>query len=180
MNKNYQSLYLNKGFTLIEVLIVVALLAVLAVVALVAINPAEAQKKARDTQRLKQAGDLQKVMEQYLADNPSAAVFTAASTANAASNACGVGGWLGIDMCNYVNTLVVDPRNVGSGGVYITSATAAGTGGLQYQVLLNASGYRICTRLEARANAGRLVSDGLSNNFYEIYNSTNAPTCTIP
>lgn len=169
------------GFTLIEVLIVVALLAILAVVALVAINPAEAQKKARDTQRLKETGDLQKVIEQYTADNPSAAGFTAASTANAASNACSTAGWLGIDMCNYANTMVVDPRNVGAAGVYITTATAAGTGGLQYQMLLNAAGqYRICTRLEAKANAGRLSTDGVANNFYEIYNSTSAPACTIP
>ncbi len=175
-----QAIRKQKGFTLIEVLIVVALLAILAVVALVAINPAEAQKKARDTQRLKEAGDLQKVMEQYTADTPSAAAFTAASTANAASNACGTAGWLGIDMCNYVNTLVIDPRNTGSGGVYITTAGTASTGGLQYQVLLNAAGYRICTRLEAKANSARLSSDGNANNFYEIYNSTSAPTCTIP
>ena len=36
----------QKGFTLVEILIVVALIAILAVVALITINPAEAQRRA--------------------------------------------------------------------------------------------------------------------------------------
>ena len=42
----------SKGFTLIELLVVIGIIGTLGAVALVAINPAEAQRKARDTQRM--------------------------------------------------------------------------------------------------------------------------------
>ena len=55
----------EKGFTLVEILIVVALIAILAVIALVTINPAEAQKKSRDARRVKELGTLQGVCLLY-------------------------------------------------------------------------------------------------------------------
>ena len=60
----------QKGFTLVEILIVVSLIAILAVVALITINPAEAQRRARDTQRIKDLSSIQSIIEQYLAAHP--------------------------------------------------------------------------------------------------------------
>src|SRR3989344_5245272 len=56
----------SKGFTLIELLIVIGILAVLAVTLLLALNPAEAQKRTRDTKRLRDAATLQAIINQYL------------------------------------------------------------------------------------------------------------------
>ena len=43
---------MKKGFTLLELLIVIGILAILATVLIAVINPAELLRRARDTQRL--------------------------------------------------------------------------------------------------------------------------------
>lgn len=174
MFKKYRS---QKGFTLVEVLIVVALIAILAVIALVTINPFEAQKRTRDARRLKEIGTLQGVIEQYVSDNPQAAGFTSESTDNSGANACTTAGWLGVDLCNYANTIAADPLNR-SAEYTLTDGTST-TGAVYYQVLLDATlRYRICAKLESAANAAKLTEDGIVNNFFEVYSSTNAPACT--
>lgn len=167
----------KSGFTLIEILIVVALIAILAVVALIALNPAEAQRKARDTSRLKDLGTLQGIIEQYIADNLSTvAAFTALSTSSSGSNSCSVG-WVGRDVCKYANTIPVDPANR---IVPVTNGTGGGISTLAvYQVMLDsAAQYRICTRFESRANAAKMTTDGgATADFFEIFSATSAPAC---
>lgn len=171
----------QQGFTLIEVLIVVALLAILAVVALVAINPAQAQKKSRDVQRLKEVGDLQKIVEQFIIDNGNpAAAITATSNATGKDGTCGTAtGWLTFDACPYANTVVRDPVN--GAGLYVlgTNGTEAATNGtVNYRVNIDTSGrYRICAHMESKANYTRLNGDGVANNFFEVYNNTAAAGC---
>ncbi len=53
----------SRSFTLIEMLITVAIIAVLMTVVVLAINPNEMTKKARDTQRLTDISNLQMIME---------------------------------------------------------------------------------------------------------------------
>jgi prepilin-type N-terminal cleavage/methylation domain-containing protein len=48
----------EKGFTLLELLIVIAIMALLSVILIVVINPAETLKKARDTQRISDLASL--------------------------------------------------------------------------------------------------------------------------
>lgn len=167
----------EKGFTLVEVLIVVALIAILAVIALVTINPFEAQKRTRDARRLKEIGTLQGIVEQYVADTPSASGFTAESTDSGGTNECTTDGWLGIDLCNYANTIAADPLN--RSAEYTLTDGNPTTGNMYYQVLLDSNlRYRICTKLESAANAGKLSEDGVTNNFFEVYSSTAASSCT--
>src|SRR3989344_8558415 len=59
----------QKAFTLVELLIVIGIIEILAVILLVTLNPAEAQRKARDAKRIKDAGTLQVILEQAVADN---------------------------------------------------------------------------------------------------------------
>lgn len=81
----------TKGFTLIEMLIVIAVIGVLAVAVLSAINPVEQLRKARDTRRRSNAAELLNAIERYYAtteENPtmsSAAGATACGTVVAAS-----------------------------------------------------------------------------------------------
>ena len=58
----------KKGFTLLELLIVIAILAILASVTFVALNPAELLKKSRDAQRLADLAWVQTAINSYIAN----------------------------------------------------------------------------------------------------------------
>src|SRR5574338_433612 len=61
----------QKGFTLIELVVVIGILAILAVFVLAALNPLEQFKKARDGQRKSDLASMQRVLEQYYQDHGS-------------------------------------------------------------------------------------------------------------
>jgi len=59
---------LKKGFTLVELLIVIGILAVLATTAVIILNPAQLLAQARDSQRLSDMGSIQSALALYLTD----------------------------------------------------------------------------------------------------------------
>jgi len=60
----------NGGFTLVELLIVIAVIGILAVAVLTAINPIEQLKKSRDAGRLADARELYNAVQRYSASYP--------------------------------------------------------------------------------------------------------------
>ena len=79
---------LNKGFTLIEILIVIGIIAVLATIVIIAINPARQFAQARDTQRTINTNAILNAIGQRIADNKG--VFQGAFTASDGTSAtCG-------------------------------------------------------------------------------------------
>ncbi|MAG59947.1 hypothetical protein CMO96_04120 [Candidatus Woesebacteria bacterium] len=167
-----------RGFTLIELLVVIGILGVLAAAALVAINPAEAQKKARDTQRLKDMATIQSIVEQYLNDNPGA--FTGADnqtdTPATGANACGAAGWLGValggvSVCTYANVIPVDPANRNTATTDNLGADVAQDA--FYYIRWSGSSYKICTYLESKSNANKLINDGeaTDNHVFSVFSS---------
>ena len=69
MDNLNKSKKVNKGFTLIEILIVIGLIAVLATIVLIAINPARQFAQARNTQRSSNVNAILNGIGQYIADN---------------------------------------------------------------------------------------------------------------
>jgi type IV pilus assembly protein PilA len=69
----------NRGFTLIEILVVIGIIAVLAAVVLVAINPTRQFKLARDSQRVSNVNAILNTIGQNIAEH--SGVFTCGSTA---------------------------------------------------------------------------------------------------
>ena len=59
----------KKGFTLIEVLVVIGIIAILAAVVLVAVNPARQFKLARDSQRTSNVSSLLNAVHQNIAEH---------------------------------------------------------------------------------------------------------------
>ncbi len=60
---------LRRGFTLVELLIVIALIAILSVAVLATINPVEQANKAKDSTRMNDAGEVLNAAERYYASN---------------------------------------------------------------------------------------------------------------
>lgn len=81
---------MKKGFTLLELLIVIGILAILATATVLVLNPAELLKQARDAQRVTDVGNLSSAINLYIT---SVAPPYMASSSGAASNAtCHNGG----------------------------------------------------------------------------------------
>lgn len=162
---------LSRAFTLIEVLIVIGILGILATVALVAINPAEAQKKARDTARLKDMATLQSIVEQWYQDNPGAAAAALAGPkdSSAGIKACATN-WLGVNMCPYASVIPVDPSNR---TVSVTDSTGAAVSQTAYYFFRTSTlGYKICTYMESASNKEKIKAlndGGINDTTFEVF-----------
>lgn len=60
---------IKKGFTLIEILVVIGMIAILATIVIIAINPSRQFKQGRDTQRLSNVNAILNAIGQRAADN---------------------------------------------------------------------------------------------------------------
>lgn len=71
---------MSRSFTLIELLIVIAIVAILAVVVILALNPAELLKQARDSNRISDMDTVNRALSLFQVDNPGASFGTASTT----------------------------------------------------------------------------------------------------
>lgn len=111
----------NKGFTLIELIIVIAIIGVLA--GMVVTNFTSAQKKARDAQRKSDLRQIQSALEIYRSDIGS--YLDASSLANCPAS--GTKTSLGNSNCTvtYMQTVPTDPKNTGQ-YIYTYSTSDSG------------------------------------------------------
>lgn len=173
---NKKRLRLQRGFTLIEVLVVIGILGILATVALVAINPAEAQKKARDTARLKDMAVLQSIVEQYLQDNPGAGnvLVTGGNKDSSGGLKTCATNWLGVNMCAYASVIPTDPTNRATSVTDSAGVAVPGTNAYYYYRPTTA-GYKLCTYLESASNKEKIkiINDGGNNDTnFELFSSS--------
>lgn len=107
----------SKGFTLIEILIVIGIIAILAAIVIVAINPAKQFAQARNTQRESNINTILNAVGQELADNKG--VFSCPASgghvADGTTRTIGDTGTGSVDLENclvptYIPDMVMDPN----------------------------------------------------------------------
>ncbi len=126
----------KRGFTLIEILVVIGIIAVLAAVVLVAINPARQFAQARDSQRSSNVTAILNAIGQYIADNKGNLPSVPAKGAAAIE--------VGSSLCNnliptYLPSLPTDPRSDNE-GVSLTSCAGIAAGDVEYFVQQDSNG----------------------------------------
>jgi len=128
----------RKGFTLLEILLVIAAIGILAAIVLVAINPNRQIAQARNAQRRSDINTIYKALEQYLIDNKTYPI----GIGNTASPICNTGSKTTAD--------TLDPTNLCDGKVdlrvlvptYLSSIPKDPSGGV-YEVYINSANNRI-------------------------------------
>ncbi|KKW23300.1 MAG: hypothetical protein UY65_C0005G0002 [Parcubacteria group bacterium GW2011_GWA2_51_12] len=98
----------QKGFTLIEILVVIGIIAVLAAIVIIAINPARQFAQARNSQRTSNTNSILNAIGQRIADNKG--LFRAAADATCTA---------AMDLPTTVSTIGVGAANTPILGVFI-------------------------------------------------------------
>ena len=126
----------QKGFTLIEILVVIGILAILFTIALVAINPQRQFQQANDTKRRSDVNTLLNAITQYAADNagtlPAGITASAQNVQNTAADLCAA------LVTRYLAGLPRDPLQAGGD---VTDCTGAYNTG--YMVYRSAADNRV-------------------------------------
>lgn len=153
----------EKGFTLVELLVVIVIVGILATTLLLVINPGALTAKSRDTRRLADIDTLHKSLGLALAEQEIQLTTVASATSAAGASTQGVdgSGWVQYTpvtgktgLSKYVSTLPLDPTN--SGGNIYTFAS-------------DGTNYELNAVLEHADNTAKMESDGGDNTaVYEV------------
>ena len=159
----------QKGFTLIELIVVIAIIAVLAGMVMIILNPAAILEKARDTKRMEDLDTLNKVIHLAVLDGEIALQNTSGVCPTCRSNAApspgiqdigGVTGWVkyetigDIGLGKFLPGLPVDPLN---------------NDDYHYSFASTETDFELNARLESPDNKHAMETDsGDDPNMYEL------------
>lgn len=177
---------MKKGFTLVELLVVIGILAILTAAVVVVLNPAELLRQSRDAQRLSDFDALRSAVNLYLSTAPTPTFKTGSDASSSVS--MNTNCLAATSTTCYINTLTV---NTGTGWVPIDfTELATSTVGLSAPIsalptdpinnasyhyagmFQNANKYYVFNSvLESTKYNGKMSTDGgVSTTVYEVGN----------
>ena len=131
----------NRGFTLIEILVVIGLIAILAAIVLIAVNPARQFAQARNSQREANVNTILNAVGQHLADNKGVGLNATNCTGignipDATARHIGTGGGAMVDLACLVPTYIASaiPFDPTDGSIADTQYTIVGSSTGRYTI----------------------------------------------
>lgn len=174
-----------RGFTLVELLVVIAIIAILAAVVVLIINPLELTRRGRDSSRLTDLANLQNAINVAVQDSSQSgsqilcngAAYPCTGNSSTGTRATDGTGWAKVKLGNaqsvQVPTLPVDPVN---STTYHYTYCASNPGG--------SDAWEIGTKMESQQYQNKMTNDGGTDNaLYEVGSNltmiltTGSPTC---
>ena len=156
------------GFTLLELLVVIAVIGTLATVLIVAINPIEIGRRSRDSKRLSDMGTLKSAIDLALSDGQNLTDTTDWVNLTVATPVSDLDG-SGLDISKYLSVV---SQNPGGNTQYVKddcTSTAAVASDMAYQYKSDGDAYVIRARLESTSNCDRIKYDGnAANGYYHL------------
>jgi len=129
----------QRGFTLIEILVVIGILAVLFAITLIAINPARQFSQSNDTKRKSDINAILNAIHQYAADNRGALPAGITTSTQIIGNGAGQANICAALITTYLAAVPVDPLT--NNGTPVTDCVAAYN--TNYNVVRSATNNRI-------------------------------------
>ena len=167
MNQEYNPLKSRRGFTILEILIVIGVIGALATVLMILINPTEIARRSRDSKRLSDLGTLKSAIDLALSDGQDLTDTTDWIIITNSTPVANFDGG-GLDVSKYLS---VAPQNPGGNTQYIDGSCAkhsATSGDMAYQYRSDGSVYIVRARVESGTNCNVVQTDGNSDDFYEL------------
>lgn len=142
----------QKGFTLIEILVVIGIIAVLAAIVIIAINPARQFRQANNSQRTSNVNAILNAIGQYTADNK-----------GSLPTIPGGDGEVNTALCNqlvprYLPSLPTDPDSTLDGEA-ITDCNDAVNGAVEYEITVSSGRVTVSAPLTVNVDTGAVSSD---------------------
>ena len=155
----------KKGFTLVELLVVVAILGILMAAVVLAINPVEMMKKSRDSTRLSDMVSLRQAIDFAVADGAELTATVADGDSTVGTRVTTGAGWVNVDVSKYLSVLPVDPKN----GLPFTDALENPILEGKYLYASDGSAYELNCYLESADNLSKYSNDGGdTDTIYEV------------